>query len=321
MEFSVQFQKLCQMEARRYILIVGMVSLAYLMLQSLMLPYGDALKSLFPDNKVMIRVRSGFPSGRLSVESESESEIDPSTLDRDQSNSYVFAGRDDRLDDVAGDIQDISVTAEGKSEDKFIGLTKEGEVDPSNLVGGGKGHDHSNVTLFVGSYGGLQERDTSTQDDTASERNIQDEALQSTEDNNNQNEISTQESVDLLTEDSSVSKPENADHTEQIIGTELHGSSERSLESNGNSSSDGNENGGSWSQAGSENMEELPESDVSLLSNELDMIRTHCSKFRDGGPPKSVTPIDKMNQIFAQYLASSSNMVCCLSTTDLQDPS
>lgn len=251
MEFSVQFQKLCQIEGRRYILIVGMVALTYLMLQSLMLPYGDALKSLFSDNKVMVSVQSGFPSGRLSVESENESEIDPSTLNRDQSNADVIVGRDNGLDEVARDTQDISVT---------------------------------------------------------SERYIQDEALQSAENNHNENEISTKESVDLLTVDSSITKPEDTGHIEQIIGPELQDSSERSLESNRNSSSDGNENGESWSQGNSERMEELPESDLSLLSNELDMIRTHRSKFRDGGPPKSVTPIDKMNKIFAQYLFSSINM-------------
>lgn len=129
MEYSVQFHKLCQIEARRYALILGMVAITYLMLQSVMLPYGKALKSLYAENEVLLSVKSSFPSSQLLVKSAKEGDIDTTSLagmikKDDQSNGEEFINNDNGSEETDISLQEI-VTLEGEGQDKHIGIIED----------------------------------------------------------------------------------------------------------------------------------------------------------------------------------------------------
>ncbi|XP_057545682.1 uncharacterized protein LOC130824622 [Amaranthus tricolor] len=124
MEYYVKFQKLCQIEARRHILIVGIVAITYLMLQYFMLPYGNALKSLLPDNQVILSVKNGVSSSQLLVKSEKKSEINASSLvgvviqgGVSIDDKFITNGNASR--DV-GRVMENSVTSGGESGPKIL---------------------------------------------------------------------------------------------------------------------------------------------------------------------------------------------------------
>ncbi|XP_059432835.1 probable glycosyltransferase At5g03795 isoform X2 [Corylus avellana] len=48
------------MEKRRWVFMVGVVAVTYLLLQSLLLPYENALRSLLPDGEIPVRAKSSF---------------------------------------------------------------------------------------------------------------------------------------------------------------------------------------------------------------------------------------------------------------------
>ncbi|KAL2929067.1 hypothetical protein RDABS01_034478 [Bienertia sinuspersici] len=119
MEYSVQFQKLCQIEARKYVLVLSVVAIIYLMLQTFMLPYGIALKSLLPDNDVFLSVRNGFTTSQLSVKSENEGVIYPSNLiglvkQDDQSKADEFSESNNSSKEIGRITQDIVASEKGK---------------------------------------------------------------------------------------------------------------------------------------------------------------------------------------------------------------
>ncbi|GAB4842188.1 hypothetical protein Ancab_012146 [Ancistrocladus abbreviatus] len=62
MEFANHFQRLCQIDLKRFLFLVGMVAVTHLLLQTLMLPYGTALLSLLPADGVSF-------NGKLSTKS------------------------------------------------------------------------------------------------------------------------------------------------------------------------------------------------------------------------------------------------------------
>lgn len=60
MELSLKFQKLCQIEPKRFLFVVGVMAITHLFCQSLMLPYRNALLSLMADGEVPIHGKSSF---------------------------------------------------------------------------------------------------------------------------------------------------------------------------------------------------------------------------------------------------------------------
>ncbi|KAL8040557.1 hypothetical protein ABFX02_10G106400 [Erythranthe guttata] len=56
MDYCVKIKKLVQFEKRKWVFLVGLVGLTHLFCQSLMLPYGNALLSLLPDDKSSVVV-------------------------------------------------------------------------------------------------------------------------------------------------------------------------------------------------------------------------------------------------------------------------
>ncbi|CAO2822891.1 unnamed protein product [Amaranthus hypochondriacus] len=124
MEYYVKFQKLCQIEARRHILIVGIVAITYLMLQYFMLPYGNALKSLLPDNQVIFSVKNGVSSSQLLVKSEKKSEINASSLVGVLKQGGVSIDdkfiKNDNASKGLGRVIENNVTSEGESGPKMV---------------------------------------------------------------------------------------------------------------------------------------------------------------------------------------------------------
>ncbi|XP_058074243.1 probable glycosyltransferase At5g03795 isoform X2 [Magnolia sinica] len=59
MEYFTQCQKLCQIETRRMVIVMGLIASAILVFQSLALTYGNALSSPFPAGKVPILLAKG----------------------------------------------------------------------------------------------------------------------------------------------------------------------------------------------------------------------------------------------------------------------
>lgn len=52
MAHAFQFQKLYRTEAKRLLIVLAIVAITHALLQYLMLPYGNALRSLFPDGEI-----------------------------------------------------------------------------------------------------------------------------------------------------------------------------------------------------------------------------------------------------------------------------
>ncbi|KNA11085.1 hypothetical protein SOVF_138420 isoform A, partial [Spinacia oleracea] len=151
MEYYVQFQKLCQIEARRYILIVGVVAVTYLMLQTFMLPYGNALKYLIPDNEGFLSVRSGFSSSQSSVKAEKEDEVNSLRVVGvvkvdDDNNDDEFVESDNGSKEMNSIVQDI-VASEGNSWDKPIVVDKPSGLEFVDDMKGNSGKDEQLMGL------------------------------------------------------------------------------------------------------------------------------------------------------------------------------
>lgn len=69
MECSFQFLKLCHIETRRRLLVLGVVAVTYLLFQWLLLPYENALRSLLPQSQVPKQVTGSFLAVHSSTKS------------------------------------------------------------------------------------------------------------------------------------------------------------------------------------------------------------------------------------------------------------
>lgn len=84
MDYCVKVQTLLQIEKRRWVFIVGLVALTHLFCQSLMLPYGNALLSLLPNEKTQ----------NLVMPSESYKDSNVETLIDDNHHNAVLSNLD-----------------------------------------------------------------------------------------------------------------------------------------------------------------------------------------------------------------------------------
>lgn len=69
MECSFQFLKLCHIETRRRLLVLGVVAVTYLLCQWLLLPYENALRTLLPQSQVPKQVPGSFLAVHSSTKS------------------------------------------------------------------------------------------------------------------------------------------------------------------------------------------------------------------------------------------------------------
>lgn len=70
MKYSFQFPKICHVETRRWLFLLGVLAVTYVSFQSLLLPYGNALRSLLPQNEVQEQFKG---SGVFSIHSSAKS--------------------------------------------------------------------------------------------------------------------------------------------------------------------------------------------------------------------------------------------------------
>ncbi|KAL7137628.1 hypothetical protein ABFS83_10G106300 [Erythranthe nasuta] len=99
MDYCVKIKKLVQFEKRKWVFLVGLVGLTHLFCQSLMLPYGNALLSLLPDDKssVVVTAEDDDSSVKISiVENLAASNLDSQSLlvRRVKSTKSYNVGRD-----------------------------------------------------------------------------------------------------------------------------------------------------------------------------------------------------------------------------------
>ncbi|XP_031109874.1 probable glycosyltransferase At5g03795 [Ipomoea triloba] len=69
MMYTIDFQKLCEIDRRKWILVLSLVAITHLFCQTLMLPYGDALLSLLPDNTEIIHQKVSLSFKESSLKS------------------------------------------------------------------------------------------------------------------------------------------------------------------------------------------------------------------------------------------------------------
>nr|GMC65350.1 probable glycosyltransferase At3g07620 [Ipomoea batatas] len=67
--YTIDFQKLCEIDRRKWILVLSLVAITHLFCQTLMLPYGDALLSLLPDNTEIIHQKVSLSFKESSLKS------------------------------------------------------------------------------------------------------------------------------------------------------------------------------------------------------------------------------------------------------------
>ena len=67
MKYSSKFQSVCQIDKRKWILVVVLVAVTHLFCQTLMLPYGNALHSLLSESNIQLPEKVSQSSKEPSV--------------------------------------------------------------------------------------------------------------------------------------------------------------------------------------------------------------------------------------------------------------
>ncbi|GAV86364.1 Exostosin domain-containing protein [Cephalotus follicularis] len=128
MELLYRFQKLCQIETRRGLVLVGVVAVSHLLFQSLLLPYGNSITSLPPGGKVPGDDKYSFWTSRSY--SKSLMIRNPRTINAsDFTNTSVLVEGDNDEEDIrVGDMGHLNVLDE-EDRDVDSGFTSENDVD------------------------------------------------------------------------------------------------------------------------------------------------------------------------------------------------
>lgn len=69
MEYPFKLHKLCQTKAQRWFFVVGVVAVTHLLFQSLLFPYGNALRSLLPSRDVPMHIKPQTLTVQSSIKS------------------------------------------------------------------------------------------------------------------------------------------------------------------------------------------------------------------------------------------------------------
>ncbi|WCJ42534.1 Exostosin family protein [Euphorbia peplus] len=134
MEFRFHFNKLWQMESRKWLIVVAAMALTHILFQFLLLPYGTALRSLLPNSHDPFFDKTGFPlfqssakyvtfRNPLTLESndtESDFDTELETLDRG------FESEHENLDHIIEFLEDFDVEDDkGDTNDTSSASSKE----------------------------------------------------------------------------------------------------------------------------------------------------------------------------------------------------
>ncbi|XP_024033463.1 probable glycosyltransferase At5g03795 [Citrus sinensis] len=147
MESANQFLKVFRVQTRRWLFVVLVVAVTHLLFQSLLLPYGKALRSLMPDSEVGVHDESGLPALKsfsksvmvrnpLTVNASdlmSDSVFKGSLEDDEDSKFGSDTGDDSGLREVDGDTNN-GIVSEGKGQDNPIELVTDREVDDDSVA-------------------------------------------------------------------------------------------------------------------------------------------------------------------------------------------
>ncbi|XP_073154646.1 probable glycosyltransferase At3g07620 [Henckelia pumila] len=129
MDSSIKISTLLQIERRRWLFLVGLVALTHLFCQSLMLPYGNALLSLFPDAKNDEVVKDSESSKQSSVKGivNDHKEVDTRKLYKES--QLVPKGGTSNSYKVGGDIENEKVPVEKDQEMKIKLALDDADMD------------------------------------------------------------------------------------------------------------------------------------------------------------------------------------------------
>ena len=111
MEYLLPLCKLCHIETRRWFLVMGVVAFTYVLFQSLLLPYGDALRSLLPEDGIQKFDQYSIPMGHTSAKSTTVR--NPLTV-LDLANTSAPVGKTDNYVLEKGSQRDSTLNAKGK---------------------------------------------------------------------------------------------------------------------------------------------------------------------------------------------------------------
>ncbi|CAL2274913.1 unnamed protein product [Prunus armeniaca] len=99
MKYSFQFPKICHVETRRWLFLLGVLAVTYVLFQSLLLPYGNALRSLLPQNEVQEQFKG---SGVFSIHSSAESVMVRNPLTVHSSSDFIDVSMFSGVEKAAG---------------------------------------------------------------------------------------------------------------------------------------------------------------------------------------------------------------------------
>ncbi|XP_022961026.1 probable glycosyltransferase At5g03795 [Cucurbita moschata] len=111
MEYLLPLCKLCHIETRRWFIVMGVVAFTYVLFQSLLLPYGDALRSLLPEDGTQKFDQYSIQMGHTSAKSTTVR--NPLTV-LDLANISAPIGKTDNYILEKGSQRDSSLNARGK---------------------------------------------------------------------------------------------------------------------------------------------------------------------------------------------------------------
>ncbi|GAB4852631.1 hypothetical protein Ancab_016845 [Ancistrocladus abbreviatus] len=276
MEFANHFQKLCQIDLKRFLFLVGMVAVTHLLLQTLMLPYGTALLSLLPADGVSFNGKLSTKSliaSNLSLVNAFES-IDSKDSIGLVNNGDVSVGRDklSKGTDGGEEYTEDSAFVEDGSVKNDVSPMRVANVMENSELENAPSWEKSSRTGNIGPAEGK----TSTEQITAPILQMK------LDDSSRFSNISVTNHKNLFSSASDASTSvDNAVFNGPVIREQSFG-------------------------VFAEKEEHPPESNLTAKGNCSAAVEVRLrKKMRYDMPPKSVTLIDRMNRIFARHLGNS----------------
>ncbi|KAL0374389.1 UNVERIFIED_CONTAM: putative glycosyltransferase [Sesamum radiatum] len=171
MDYSIKFQRLFQIEKGKWLILVGLVALTHLFCQSMMLPYGSALLSQLPNQKNNVLVKGSASAKHSSVRLlvvDNPLKVGESNLDNE---SLLVRGVKSTEVYNVGDHDDGSGLVEKEKQEKING---DGMDDDFDFV-----EDETLGNVNVDMEEGFRMQNDSSQDQRSLYRNGEGESSQS----------------------------------------------------------------------------------------------------------------------------------------------
>ncbi|XP_057468190.1 uncharacterized protein LOC130757466 [Actinidia eriantha] len=298
MEFPIQFQKLCYIEKRKWFFLVVLVAITHFFCQSLMLPYGNALLSLLPEDDRRIRDKGSFLSRLSSVKPVMvRNSIVVNASDSVDPNLFVGAVKDANKYNVGGEITHSNgPMGENRSVESDFTLGKRDlENSPEHVKDTKAGDDFPSENF-------LDSDDDFVEDNDLDYDPLLEKANKSTHDPSREqiSELSDGVSAENILEADKTPGPEKVETIKTNITSLVK------LVSNGSiaiGSAALNKSSG-----GVEIIVLSKDESHIQLNNKSAMMGSVKKKMRCDMPPKSVMPIYEMNQLLVRHRRSSRAM-------------